>query len=53
MAEYIVLKIGIFVKILFIRSISFFPINESESHPINVMKIIVIKISIPGISIFR
>ena len=49
MAEYIVLSIGIFFKILLKISKNFFPINERDNHPIKVIKKRAINISRPGI----
>ena len=48
-AEYIVLRIGILFKILLNISNNFFPIIDKDSHPINVIKIIEMIISTPGI----
>ena len=50
MAEYIVLKIGIFLRILLNNSKNFLPKKESDNHPIKVIIIRAIKISTPGIS---
>ena len=50
MAEYIVLRIGIFFKILLTKSIIFCPKNERDSQPIIVINIRAISISKPGIS---
>jgi len=52
-AEYIVLKIGILFRILLNISNNFFPIKDKDSHPINVIKIIEMIISTPGISYGR
>ena len=49
-AEYIVLRIGIFFKKLLKISKNFFPIKESDIQPTKVIKNKAIKISTPGIS---
>ena len=49
-AEYIVLKIGIFLKKLSNISKNFLPINEREIHPIEVIMNKAINISTPGMS---
>ena len=47
MAEYIVLSIGIFFKKLLKNSKNFFPIKDSESQPIKVIRNKAINISTP------
>ena len=48
-----VLKIGIFFKILLINSKIFFPKKDSDNQPMIVIKKKAIIISIPGISMGR
>jgi hypothetical protein len=49
MAEYIVLRKGIFFNKSFINFKIFFPMKDKEIKPINVIKIIDKAISRPGI----
>ena len=49
-AEYIVLKIGIFFKTLLKNSKNFLPINDKDTQPIIVIRSNAVKISNPGIS---
>ena len=44
-----VLRIGILLKMLLNKSNSFFPINDKDNQPINVIKNIDMIISSPGI----
>ena len=50
MAEYIVLNIGIFFKMLLNNSKNFFPRKDKDIQPIKVIIIRAINISRPGIS---